>query len=112
MYLLGDNEYMDKKIVALCTSRIYDPQVHGYIQIINERLKSENIALMIFMPMFSHFCLNVRLNSMINGAIKSEEIKITPKVCRGLTATNEEAIIPKTSMDILKIRYKPFSFSV
>ena len=39
---------MEKKIVALCTSRIYDPQVQGYIQLINERLKTENTALMIF----------------------------------------------------------------
>ena len=39
---------LDKKIVVLCTSRIYDPQVHGYIEKLNEALTSLNCALMIF----------------------------------------------------------------
>ena len=38
----------DKKIVALCTSRIYDSQVCGFIEELNEKLKNENVALMIF----------------------------------------------------------------
>ncbi len=37
-----------KKIVALCTSRIYDPQIHGYIVKLNERLRAENYSLLIF----------------------------------------------------------------
>ena len=37
-----------KKLVALCTSRVYDPQIHGYIVRLNERLKSEGYALLIF----------------------------------------------------------------
>lgn len=37
-----------KKIVALCTSRIYDPQIHGYIVKLNERLRAEDCSLLIF----------------------------------------------------------------
>ena len=37
-----------KKIIALCTSRIYDSQVHGYIEKLNERLRGENCALLIY----------------------------------------------------------------
>ncbi|HCA20875.1 MAG TPA: hypothetical protein DEO87_00680 [Lachnospiraceae bacterium] len=38
----------DKKLVALCTSRVYDPQIHGYIERLNERLKVEGYSLLIF----------------------------------------------------------------
>lgn len=37
-----------KKFVALCTSRIYDPQIHGYIVKFNERLRAEDCSLLIF----------------------------------------------------------------
>ena len=37
-----------KKIVALCTSRVYEPQTHGYIVRLNERLKMEGFATLIF----------------------------------------------------------------
>lgn len=37
-----------KRITALCTSRIYDPQIHGFIKTLNERLKKENTALLVF----------------------------------------------------------------
>ena len=37
-----------KKKIVLCTSRIYDPQVHGFIEILNEHLKKENAVLMVF----------------------------------------------------------------
>ena len=37
-----------KKLVALCTSRVYDPQIHGYIVRLNERLKAEGYSLLIF----------------------------------------------------------------
>lgn len=37
-----------KKLVALCTSRSYDPQIHGYIEVLNESLKCHDCALMIF----------------------------------------------------------------
>ena len=37
-----------KKLVALCTSRVYDPQIHGFIVRLNERLKEEGYALLIF----------------------------------------------------------------
>ena len=37
-----------KKLVALCTSRIYDPQIHGYIVKLNERLRAEDYSLLIF----------------------------------------------------------------
>lgn len=36
------------KLIALCTSRLYDPQIHGFIVILNERLKKEGYALLIF----------------------------------------------------------------
>ena len=41
-------ETTEKKIVALCTSRIYDSQMHGYIKKLNERLVQENCALLVF----------------------------------------------------------------
>ena len=37
-----------KSIIALCTSRIYDPQIHGFIQTLNEKLKQKNSALLVF----------------------------------------------------------------
>lgn len=37
-----------KKLVALCTSRVYEPQTHGYIVRLNELLKNEGFALLIF----------------------------------------------------------------
>ena len=39
---------MKKKLIALCTSRIYDPQIHGYIERLNERLHKEDYSLLIF----------------------------------------------------------------
>ena len=38
----------DQRIVALCTSRIYDPQVHDYIEKLNEALRPEGFVLLIF----------------------------------------------------------------
>ena len=38
----------EKKIVVLCTSRIYDPQVHDYIEKLNNSLKKDDHTLMIF----------------------------------------------------------------
>ncbi len=37
-----------KKAVALCTSRIYDPQTHLFIEKLNESFKSRNISLFIY----------------------------------------------------------------
>ena len=37
-----------KKLIALCTSRVYEPQTHGYIVRLNELLKNEGFALLIF----------------------------------------------------------------
>ncbi len=37
-----------KKLVALCTSRIYEPEAHGYVIRLNERLKAEGYAVLIF----------------------------------------------------------------
>ena len=37
-----------KRLLALCTSRIYDPQIHGFIKNLNETLKKENCALLVF----------------------------------------------------------------
>lgn len=37
-----------KRLVALCTSRVYEPQTHGYIVRLNELLKDEGISLLIF----------------------------------------------------------------
>lgn len=38
----------NKKIVVLCTSRIYDPQVHDYIEKLNESLRLKGHMLLIF----------------------------------------------------------------
>ena len=38
----------EMKIVALCTSRIYDPQVHDYIEKLNNSLAADDHTLMIF----------------------------------------------------------------
>ena len=37
-----------KKLVALCTSRVYDPQIHGYIERLSELLKKNGCSLLIF----------------------------------------------------------------
>ena len=37
-----------KKLVALCTSRIYDPQIHGYIERLNKRLRADDYSLLVF----------------------------------------------------------------
>lgn len=37
-----------RKLVALCTSRVYEPQTHGYIVQFNERLKAEGFSVLIF----------------------------------------------------------------
>ena len=38
----------DQKLITLCTSRIYDPQVHGFIESFNEELKARDMRLCIF----------------------------------------------------------------
>jgi len=38
----------EKKLVALCTSRVYDPAIHGFIKELNERLAAENHSLLVF----------------------------------------------------------------
>ncbi len=38
----------NKKIVALCTSRVYDPQIHSFIEILNDALKEEDVFFFIF----------------------------------------------------------------
>ena len=38
----------DKKLIALCTSRIFDPQIQSFIEILNEELKLENAWLWIY----------------------------------------------------------------
>ena len=37
-----------KKLVALCTSRVYDPQLHGYIVRLNDLLKLKGYSLLVF----------------------------------------------------------------
>ena len=38
----------NKKLIALCTSRIYDPQIYGFIKTFHDQLREENACLMIF----------------------------------------------------------------
>jgi diguanylate cyclase (GGDEF)-like protein len=38
----------DKKIVALCTSRVYDPQVQSFIEAFNEKVKDQGIRVWIY----------------------------------------------------------------
>ncbi|MCR5324465.1 MAG: GGDEF domain-containing protein [Lachnospiraceae bacterium] len=40
--------YENKKIIALCTSRVFEPQVHGFIEILNETLKVHDCRLWIY----------------------------------------------------------------
>ena len=37
----------NKKIIVLCTSRIYDPQTHLFIEKLNESLRDKDIRLLI-----------------------------------------------------------------
>ena len=49
MEIGGDYHMVNgKSIIALCTTRIYDPQIHGFIQTLNEKLKPRNCALLVF----------------------------------------------------------------
>ncbi|MCR5331315.1 MAG: substrate-binding domain-containing protein, partial [Lachnospiraceae bacterium] len=36
------------KLIALCTSRVFDPQIHSYIEMLNEELKTHGCRLWIF----------------------------------------------------------------
>ena len=38
----------NRRLVALCTSRIYDPQIHNFIKTLNEQLYENNCFLFIF----------------------------------------------------------------
>ena len=38
----------NKKLIALCTSRVFDPQVHSFIEILNENLKVNGCYLWIY----------------------------------------------------------------
>nr|MCR4788280.1 GGDEF domain-containing protein [Lachnospiraceae bacterium] len=38
----------NKKLVALCTSRVFDPQIHSFIEILNESLKAHGCNLWIY----------------------------------------------------------------
>ena len=38
----------DRRFVALCTSRVYEPAVHGFVIRLNERLKAQGYTLLIF----------------------------------------------------------------
>ena len=38
----------DWKIAALCTSRVYDLQVHGFIAALNEKLQNKGFALWVY----------------------------------------------------------------
>ncbi len=37
-----------RRLIALCASRVYDPQTHSFIVNLNERLKAEGYAMLIF----------------------------------------------------------------
>ena len=37
-----------RHLVALCTSRVYDPQINGYIHTLNEKLREESASLLVF----------------------------------------------------------------
>ena len=37
-----------KKVIALCTSRIYDPQIHEFVETLNEKLRSVDCHMLIF----------------------------------------------------------------
>ena len=38
----------EKRLIALCTSRVYEPQIHGFIVKLNERLRKIGASLLIF----------------------------------------------------------------
>ena len=71
----------DKKIVVLCTSRIYDPQVHDYIELINDDLRTDCHEMMIF---------------TINSDLYWDESNISAE-------TSVYNIIPYESADVLVI---------
>ena len=54
-----------RKIVALCTSRIYDPPTHGFIKRINESLKERSATLLIY---------------AINSEFYWQEDELTPEI--------------------------------
>ncbi|MBR1797491.1 MAG: GGDEF domain-containing protein [Clostridiales bacterium] len=39
---------MSNKLIALCTSRVYDPQIHGFINRFNELVKAAGFSVLIF----------------------------------------------------------------
>ncbi len=37
-----------RQLVALCTSRVYDPQIQGFIETLNEKLRKKSASLLVF----------------------------------------------------------------
>ena len=37
-----------RRLVALCTSRVYDPQIYGFIQTLNDKIREEAASLLVF----------------------------------------------------------------
>ena len=40
--------FRDRKVIALCTSRVFDSQIHQLIQIINENIKQQNCSMLVY----------------------------------------------------------------
>ena len=40
--------FHNHRMVALCTSRVYDTQIHSFIETLNEKLKTQNCSLLVY----------------------------------------------------------------
>ena len=40
----------NKKLITLCTSRVFEPQIHSYIELVNEELKKHGISVTAVCP--------------------------------------------------------------
>jgi diguanylate cyclase (GGDEF)-like protein len=97
-----------KKIVALCTSRIYDPQIQGYVEILNESLKKQDARLWIYainadiywkednLPAETHVFDFIRYDYVDVVIIMDEKIKsrgISRKIIKDASGHNVPVIV-------------------
>jgi diguanylate cyclase (GGDEF)-like protein len=98
------------KIVALCTSRIYDPQLQGFIRILNENLKDFGARLWVYAINADIYWNDAKLTAEIHVfdyipydkvdavVIMDEKIK-SKTVAGGIVAAANEAHVPVIVVD-------------
>jgi len=99
-----------KKLIALCTSRVYDPQIHGYIVRLNELLKRDGFALLIFAinsdiyweedrPASERYVFDLIPYNFIDAVIIMDEKIKSQKIARKIIGRAQEYEVPVVIAD-------------